>query len=70
LQEQAADQPFYLSCRTVERELGIPFQEASTWLRGLCDDGVLELVEAHRGRRAARYRFVWLPPAAPGEVLL
>jgi hypothetical protein len=71
LQRASGIGAFYLACRTVGGLLGIDHQDAAEWLGGLVGDGVLELVEKHRGRRAARYRFVAIErDAATGEIEL
>ncbi|MCH8807867.1 MAG: hypothetical protein IH986_17515 [Planctomycetes bacterium] len=62
LQRAAGDAPFYLSCRTAERLLGVNHMKAWKWLAGLTNDGVLREVEkggqAGTARRATRYRYV------------
>lgn len=60
LQKAKGELPFFLSCRTAARLLGIDEKTASLWLRGLCGDDVLKVMEKPpRGSpRAIRYRFV------------
>ena len=59
LQAAAGASPFFLSCRTAGRLVGVDHTCASRWLRGLQGE-VLELVTAGttRSRRASRYRYL------------
>jgi len=60
LQRVSGEFPFFLSCRTVERFLGVGFKTANRWLFLLVEEGVLEIVRKGSmvGRRASRYRYV------------
>lgn len=60
LQRAAGDQPFFLSCRSAGRQLGVQYKQANRWLRLLAVDGVIELTQAGRlkGRQAAEYRYL------------
>jgi hypothetical protein len=69
LQRAAGDGPFFLDVRTGERLLGIHYTTVWAWLRGLCRDGVLELVESgsQAKRRASRYRYLVIEGKAQHE---
>ncbi len=60
LQREAGDGPFYLSCRTAGRLLGVNHTTANRWLFLLVKDGVLAEIEKgdHRKRRASRFRYL------------
>jgi hypothetical protein len=64
LQQYAGNEPFYLSCRTVQRLFGLETHtQGARRLGGLVRYGVLE-VEVTGGRKtnkATRYRYVGLP---------
>jgi DNA-binding transcriptional ArsR family regulator len=55
LQRYLPDQPFFLSCRTAARLLGVDHVTASRWLRVLLQDGVIRTAEAGTKTRATRY---------------
>ncbi len=59
LQQEAKDSPFFLSCATAGRVLGVDSATASRYLWLLRRDGVLEEVEKGeiRTRRASRFRY-------------
>ena len=60
LQRAAGDGPFFLSCRTAGRLLGVHFKTANRWLFYLVQEGLLELVKAGDAStmQASRYRYV------------
>jgi hypothetical protein len=58
LQEEAGEEPFYLTCRNAGRLLGIRHEPANDRLRLLMTHKVLKLVEKGRPGRASRYRYV------------
>jgi hypothetical protein len=62
LQRATGKGPFYLSCRTAGRLLGVDHMRAWRWLAGLADDGVLQETQkggrAGTARQASRYRYV------------
>ena len=60
LQREAGDQPFYLSSGKVDElfNLNGDRMRAHRWLKGLCLDGVLELVQKGNQVKANRYRYV------------
>ena len=62
LQRASADAPFYLSCRTASRLLGVDHNTAARWLRLLVIDGILLEVskggKARTARKASRYRYI------------
>ena len=60
LQRSAGDGPFYLSCRTAGRLLGIDHTTASRWLFLMCSDGILEVAGLGDRARliARRYRYL------------
>lgn len=60
LQRAAGDRPFYLSCRTAGRLLGVDHATAWRWLFLLKADGVLDEVckGSQAGRKATRYRYL------------
>lgn len=60
LQKAKGALPFFLSCRTAGRLMGVDEKTANLWLRGLCADEVLKVVEKPpRGSlRAIRYQFI------------
>jgi hypothetical protein len=54
-------EPFFVSCRTIQRLLGHPDHiRAARWLRGLVRSKVLSIVEAGGAatRKATRYRYL------------
>ena len=60
LQITAGDNAFFLSCRTVQRLLGLrSHHKAARWLRGLVRVGVLKEIEkgGPGTKKASRYRF-------------
>jgi hypothetical protein len=59
LQRMAGDKSFFLDCRTAARWLGVDHATAWRWLRGLADDGVIEVVASgsKSSRRANEYRW-------------
>ena len=59
LQRATGDGPFYLSCRTAARLVGLG-DHVTAWrrMKALVFDGVLELVEKGTQPRASRYRYV------------
>ncbi|MFH1922445.1 MAG: hypothetical protein ABIP48_21500 [Planctomycetota bacterium] len=58
LQSEAGDKPFYLSSSLAANLLGITPMRAWRWLRLLCREGRLEVVEKGNQRRATRYRYL------------
>jgi hypothetical protein len=58
LQEEAGAEPFYLTCRTAGRLLGIHFVKANDRLRMLVTDKILKLEERGQPRRASRYHYL------------
>ncbi|WP_442485888.1 hypothetical protein [Aeoliella sp. SH292] len=60
LQRGAPSRPFYLSCRTAGRLLGVDHTTASRWLFLLEAEGVLAVVEKgdRRTRKASRFRYL------------
>ena len=60
LQREYGERPFFLSCRTAGSLLGIGHKTASNWLRGLCGDGILGVVERppRPTRKALRYKYL------------
>jgi hypothetical protein len=60
LQREAGDGPFYLSCRTAGRLLGVHYKTASAWLAGLAIDGVVKVIVrgGQKSMRASRYRYL------------
>jgi Bifunctional DNA primase/polymerase, N-terminal len=64
LQRAAGEAPFYLACRTAAECLGTDAPTANRWLRGLCRDGVLMLVERGDQSRRKASRFRYLPDAS------
>ena len=63
LQRIAGAEPFYLASRTAGRLLNVNHTCAWRWLRGLCADRVLELVQSGTRieRQANEYRYVASP---------
>ena len=61
LQREAGDGPFYLTCRIAAELVNVEPNTANRYLRGLCCDKVLELVEkgSQKSRRASRYRYLY-----------
>lgn len=57
LQRNAGEGPFFLSCRTAARMLGVDHTTAWRWLFLLGHDGLLRVVEAGTKTKAARYRY-------------
>jgi hypothetical protein len=55
LQLEAGDKPFYLSCRVAASLIGVGHAMAARWLKALCMDELLQLVELGRLRRASQY---------------
>ena len=68
LQHDAGPEPFYLSSWVAADLLAVNHSTAHRWLKVLCVDGVLELVEtgSHSKRKASRYRYVATPENARG----
>jgi hypothetical protein len=63
LQKRAGADPFYLSCRTVQRLLALPTHtQANGWLRGLSNRkwGILTVVD--KGSKVKARRFRYRPP--------
>ena len=60
LQRVSGDSPFFLSCRTAGRLLGVPFKTANRWLFLLVEERVLELVTKGDASSmlANRYRYI------------
>ncbi len=60
LQRSAGSGPFYLSCRTAGRLLGVDHTTANRWLFLMISDGILEIAEPgdRAKRKAARYRYL------------
>jgi len=60
LQRSAGGGPFYLSCRTAGRLLGVDYSTANRWLFLMANDGILEVTEPgdRAKRKAARYRYL------------
>lgn len=60
LQRTQSPQPFYLSSRTAGDLLDVAHSVAAVWLRGLCADRVLKLVEQGSAKtgRASRFRYL------------
>ena len=60
LQRSAGGGPFYLSCRTAGRLLGVDYSTANRWLFLMANDGILEVAEPgnRAQRKAARYRYL------------
>lgn len=59
LQRIAGLEPFYLSCRTVQRLLGHDHHsKAAVWLTGFCKVRIIEEVEKGTRPRASRYRYL------------
>ncbi len=60
LQRAAGEGPFFLDCRTAGKLLGVEHNTANRYLRGLCRDKVLKLIEkgSQQKRRANRYRYL------------
>jgi hypothetical protein len=60
LQKATGDGPFYLSCRTAGRLLGVDHTTAWRWLFLLVQDGVLQEVTkgSQQTKKASRYRYL------------
>jgi hypothetical protein len=60
LQRVSGDSPFFLSCRTAERLLGVPFKTTNRWLFLLVEERVLALVTKGDASSmlASRYRYI------------
>jgi hypothetical protein len=59
LQRAAGDAPFYLSCRTAGRLLGVDHMSANRWLFLLQHDGLIVLVKrGDQSMKASRYRYL------------
>ena len=60
LQSASGEEPFFLSIRTAAELLDVDPATAARWLRGLCTDKIIQLVE--RGElgkhKASRYRYI------------
>ena len=58
-QRERGDQPFFLSARRVADMFDVERLRAHRWLKGLCADGVLELVAfGKQSRKANEYRYL------------
>jgi len=59
LQRESGDKPFFLSCRTVGKLLGVDHVTASRWLHLLCIDDILQVVDTGDlgKRQASTYRY-------------
>jgi hypothetical protein len=58
LQRHAGDAPFFLSSHLVAKRLEVTPMRAWRWLKGLCGDGVLELVQQGNRKEANEYRYL------------
>jgi hypothetical protein len=59
LQRRVGDRPFFLSCRTVQKLLGLgSYDTAARWLRGLVRVGILYRVKQGGLKQATRYRYL------------
>jgi hypothetical protein len=59
LQEEAGDQPFFLSCRKAAAALGVDnYRQTAGWLFCMVQAGVLQEVSKGAGCHASRYRFI------------
>jgi hypothetical protein len=58
LQDQARDRPFFLDGRSAARLLGRPHETVASWLRALCQLGVIKRVS--RGTRGMASRYLYL----------
>jgi len=58
LQKEVGDGPFYLSSHKAGHMLGISPKRAWKWLRLLCREGHLAVVERGNQGRATRYKYV------------
>ncbi len=60
LQRGCGEGPFFLSTRTAGSLLDVNHTTASRWLKGLCHDGILRLVErgSQETRKASRFRYL------------
>ena len=62
LQREHGSEPFYLSCRTAGKLIGVDHLRANRWLNVLIEDNVLSLVQKGRPGKAqglaSRYRYV------------
>lgn len=60
LQAHAGDEPFFLGARQAGDLVGVPFTDANRMLQALVLDGVIAVVTKGAGRKATRFRFVWM----------
>ncbi len=60
LQRSVGGGPFYLSCRTAGRLLGVDYSTANRWLFLMVSDEILAVTEPgdRAKRKAARYRYL------------
>jgi hypothetical protein len=58
LQRQAGEKPFFLDGRSAAKALGKPHETVASWLRALCQLGVIRLIS--KGRRGMASRYVYL----------
>lgn len=59
LQNNAGDEPFFISARQAGELVGLHFTDASKVLFALVADQVLTLVKRGAGKQASRYRYAW-----------
>lgn len=59
LQEQAGQEPFFLSSRQAGELLQMHYTDAAKMLWALKTDGVIQEISKGVGNRASRYRYVW-----------
>lgn len=59
LQEQAGDEPFFLSSRQAADLIQMDYSDAAKLLRIMRADGFLQEISKGSGNRASRYRFTW-----------
>jgi len=57
LQQANGKSPFWLSCRSAAKYIGVPFRRAADMLRTLVKEDVLKLVDKCKRPKAYRYRF-------------
>jgi len=60
LQRSWGKEPFYLSCRTVEKLFSVAYSTGSLWLRGLEGCGVIKIIIKgdEISMKASRYRYL------------
>lgn len=59
LQEQAGEEPFFLSSRQAADLIQMDYSDAAKLLRVMRADGFIQEISKGAGNRASRYRFTW-----------